>query len=389
MAAAPDFPAELHDLIVDHLHEQRQALGVCGLVCKVWLRSSRHHLFESVTLHDHNWEGFLRLSDSSLATFTQSIQSLSISRGLDDQDRGTAFSEMIIRLPILPALKHLRLSYVDWTGVSDTTVDAVLRVFGHITRLDIHLISFGTPHQMAGFVSRFSHLEEISLYPGFLHGNAAAQPHLRAPSVPRNLRTVRFRAAPHSGDASSFISWLQADGHPPAIRSLELGMLAATALPSLGDLIRTLGTELRDLNLAPMYHVTAADVAAHIDLTWNTRLAHLTLHLSLRRFQASAGAAHAPWALLAALRAPVTTLTIVLRLDTIDVLDNLDWGFLNATLQTLPALAGLQRLHFMVHCSSGAMDDIEGALWSRLAGDTTRKIVDISVLHTARVFTQV
>ncbi|KAJ7146644.1 hypothetical protein C8R44DRAFT_757924 [Mycena epipterygia] len=72
--ATVDIPVELQDLIIDHVHEQKQTLSTCGLVCKTWLRSSRHHLFGSVTLCDYNWEEFLLL-ESPLATFATSIES--------------------------------------------------------------------------------------------------------------------------------------------------------------------------------------------------------------------------------------------------------------------------------------------------------------------------
>ncbi|KAJ7661043.1 hypothetical protein B0H17DRAFT_1212399 [Mycena rosella] len=256
MFAALDFPAELQDMIIDHMHREKQALGTCGLVCKSWLRSSRHHLFGSATLRNHDLDGFLQLLHSPLASFLQSIASLSIE--LDE--------------------------------------DAMVQLFGNITRLDIHLVAFDTPRQMTAFISRFPRLEEMSLYPTVL-GLQNAPEELRTPDGPPNLRT------------------------PPPIPHLH-------------------------------------------------------------------GAENTPWTLLSALRAPITTLTIVLKLDTVDVLDNLDWGYLNRTLQTLPHLAALRRLHFMVHCASGAMDQVEGALRRRLSEDTARGVVDVSVLHTARIFTQ-
>jgi hypothetical protein len=122
----------------------------------------------------------------------------------------------------------------------------------------------------------------------------------------------------------------------------------------------------------------------HIDLSQNHRLQHLTIHISLRRFHSSS-AGYATWALLSALRAPLSTLTIVLKFDTIDVFENLDWAHLNENLQTHPYLSALNRLHFIVHCSSGAMDEVEGALRGRMAAMHGR--LDISVVHTSRVFT--
>lgn len=41
----PDLPTELHDIIIDYLHDDRHTLAACALVCKAWLHTSRHHLF--------------------------------------------------------------------------------------------------------------------------------------------------------------------------------------------------------------------------------------------------------------------------------------------------------------------------------------------------------
>ncbi|KAJ7692415.1 hypothetical protein B0H17DRAFT_540449 [Mycena rosella] len=380
MSAALDFPVELQDLIIDHMHGQKQALGTCGLVSKAWLRSSRHHLFGSATLRNHDLDGFLQLLHSPLASFLHSIASLSID--LDDEIE--SLDKVVNHLPIFPALRHLRLSYIYWGEVSDSTIDAMVQLFGNITKLDLHLVAFNAPRHMATFISRFPRLEEMSLYPAVLQ-NALEE--LRTPHVPPTLRTVRFRSDA-SAPMDSFVTWLHTGESPPAIRALEVGILSVAALPSLGDLLRALGPSLVELDLALMYHVTPADITAHLDFTRNTQLQHLTIHLSLRRFHTSAGGANTPWALLSAARAPISTLTIVLKLDTVDVLDNLDWVYLNRTLQTLPHLAALRRLHFMVHCASGAMDQVEGALRHRLSEDTACGVVDVSVLHTARIFTQ-
>ncbi|KAJ6595150.1 hypothetical protein DFH09DRAFT_159209 [Mycena vulgaris] len=384
MAPVFDFPPELHDLVIDHMHDEKQSLATFGLVSRAWLRSSRHHLFASVTLQDHNWEAFLRLLDPPLATFVQSIRSLSISPS-DELKLSLSFNELIPQLPIFPALTHLRLSYINWAGVSDATVGALGALFGNITTLSIHLLTFDTPHHMATFVSRFPRLEELLLYPAFMQFGTAPQ-QLRQPDAPRSLRTVRYHSGMDSGSLTYIATWLHAGRHPPAIRALELGMLSAKSLPHVGDLLRGLRTELHELDLTLMYHITPADIETHLDLSQNTRLEHLTLHLSLRRFHSARGAAHAPWALLAALRSSITTLTVVLKLDSLDVLDNLDWEYLNTALQTRPQLAALHRLHFMVHCASGAMDEVEGALRSRVSASADG-VMEVSVLHTSRIFT--
>jgi hypothetical protein len=108
--------------------------------------------------------------------------------------------------------------------------------------------------------------------------------------------------------------------------------------------------------------------------------------LSLRRFQPATAALHAPWALLAAPHSTISTLTLVLSIDFLELLDNLDWTHLNNALKTYPQFIALRRLHFIVHCPS-MMDAIEGAIRARVQEYSARGIVEVSLLHTSRVFT--
>lgn len=45
-----NFPAELQDMIIDHLHDDKETLASCSLVCKSWLPASRFHLFRKIRL---------------------------------------------------------------------------------------------------------------------------------------------------------------------------------------------------------------------------------------------------------------------------------------------------------------------------------------------------
>ncbi|KAJ7923811.1 hypothetical protein B0H13DRAFT_2400574 [Mycena leptocephala] len=43
-------PPELSDCIIDFLWDSQPGLRACSLVCSKWLPSSRHHLFDSITI---------------------------------------------------------------------------------------------------------------------------------------------------------------------------------------------------------------------------------------------------------------------------------------------------------------------------------------------------
>ncbi len=44
----PALPAELTDVIIDHLHADRDALAACALVCRAWRDAAQHHLLATI-----------------------------------------------------------------------------------------------------------------------------------------------------------------------------------------------------------------------------------------------------------------------------------------------------------------------------------------------------
>ncbi|KAJ7122321.1 hypothetical protein C8R44DRAFT_736016 [Mycena epipterygia] len=350
MATEAEIPPELSDLIIDYLHGQKRALGTCGLVSKAWLRSSRHHLFASVRLHGGNWPAFLRLLESPFATFAESISSLEVLQTGHHEN----FNELVARLPPFPAVRRLQLS---WTFI--------LRITGR----------FATPYQVALLVSNFAQLEELSVDTMFLDNDGIPEV---VPAVPRNLKLVRFSSPPgNENSINYFLSWLHVVERPMSMRLLELNTLGTPSLPAANGLIHALGADLQGLDLNFIFRVTPADISTHIDLSRNTRLQSLTIHLNLT-WSSYGGHGGAPaWVLLLTLHAKIATLTIVLIIYGVGLLDKLDWAYLTTALGTLPQLSALKRLHFIVR-GPFAMDGVEDAIRARLPAQDARGLVDVS-----------
>ncbi|KAJ7607279.1 hypothetical protein DFH06DRAFT_1066711 [Mycena polygramma] len=395
-SSSPDFPPELHDLVIDHMHRDKGALANCGLVSKSWLRSSRHHLFDSVALRNRNWKAFLQLLGSPLATFPGSVKSLTISvSDYATMEPSASFNRLIHELRgsnaskdpprVLSDLNLLRLDGIHWSDVTQTTTLALVELCPYIRELDLRLVTFDTPYQMAALVSHFPRTQKLSMSPFF----SLYESPLQYPDIPRSIQHIRLRLdGTTRGRFNQIAHWIHAGDGPPSIRALEIGIVDVESLASFAGLLRALGPVLQDLDLGVMYHVTADDIRARMDLSKNLNLRSLTIHISLRRFQ-RAPSLHAPWGILAAAHSSsIDTLTIVLSIDVPELLANLDWAHLTNALKTYPQFAAMRRLHFMVHCFTAMVtDDTEGAIRARVPEFDERGIVEVSLLHTSRVFT--
>lgn len=58
------FPIELCALVVDMLHDDRQALGSASQVCMVWMGLAYRHLFQNIRLTRHRAYSFIQLAQS-------------------------------------------------------------------------------------------------------------------------------------------------------------------------------------------------------------------------------------------------------------------------------------------------------------------------------------
>ncbi|KAJ7607121.1 hypothetical protein DFH06DRAFT_1486606 [Mycena polygramma] len=350
-----DFPLEVEELVIDHLHEEKATLGSCGLVCESWLKSSRYHLFGSVFLLKSNWRGFLQLINSPLATFIPSIHTLSISGA--SSDTTPYLNDIVPQLPDLPGLKSLRLYFLSWPHVRKATLDCLAHLVLNVTELILQRVDFRCPRDLVTVLSSFPRLQKVAVVLDFLsHHEPFGMPTTQSPDVPRNLQCVDLQGL-HRDPAGQVITWLNAAVFVPPIRVLRLGCLTRNMAP-LGKLLCVVGPDLRELELEFISDVTAgtiydpslnfngisdslADIKAHIDLSSNSSLQHLTLHLSIGEED------NEPWELLAALHCAVTRLTLDLSVSIVDAdFDEFEPGRLDWTLKThFPAL---QRLRIII-----------------------------------------
>ncbi|KAJ7208341.1 hypothetical protein GGX14DRAFT_395995 [Mycena pura] len=166
------------------------------------------------------------------------------------------FTELIHKLPGFPSLRCLRLLHIRWTSLSDILLTSFTAVFRDITQFDLDNATFATTHHLIDVLACLPRLERSTVYAVFLKNRA--EPVAQKLPLPREpphcLRELRL-CLPCWDSFDPIISWIGTG--PPTIHALKLGILSITSLPAVGNLLRILGSVLRDLELDFPSHITS------------------------------------------------------------------------------------------------------------------------------------
>ncbi|KAJ7210777.1 hypothetical protein GGX14DRAFT_394407 [Mycena pura] len=293
------FPAELEDLIIDHLRGNKKALASCGL-------ASRH------------------------CTFIPSIRILSISRYKKDRSLGMDFTELIPELACLPSLTCLRV-YARWTDLSADSVTKFIAVFHDIREIVIDSPTIEAQHLVA-LLARLPRLEKVVVNTLFMTLATGMQTLPKPPDPPRSLQSVRL-CLEYPDSPMFILNWIVKD--PPNVRTLGLSRIWPEELPVVGTHLRTLGPTLRELDLELVTptssRVVTESLAPHFACL--AHVAHLTVRVDLYGFEPKHWGAY--WTLLEALpRAPAALETLTIGLSgTFEYLQHLDWAHLYAAVR--------------------------------------------------------
>lgn len=262
---APTFPAEIIDLVIDHLYEDRAALNKCSLVSKSWLPRSRFHIFRHscyrITLSN------LRVADVSLisapnrfsslvshplATFPPFIPTLSIKSAVGRMDLLKP-SSLSIHLPILKLLTSVYCLVLH--GINPyhaLTWIPVLSQLGtrRITKIDLRAIQFSTLADIIKTIALFPALEILSYScpPPDIDSTSSDISHAVSDALPpRNLRQLIWRRRALYGP---LLDWL-ATGNISKPPKLYLFGTATRGpvVDSVNNYLRGIGSCLEDLTL--------------------------------------------------------------------------------------------------------------------------------------------
>ncbi|KAF8218049.1 hypothetical protein K438DRAFT_1747287 [Mycena galopus ATCC 62051] len=256
------YPTELHDYIIDYLHNDKYALFACSLVCRAWSTSSRYQLFQNactIRVHRGNFREFCellasqRLNDYIGRLHLQShlIQELSEGRVFEwGPNERFQFNHHLQRLSCLPRLKYLLLDY-HHDDVHPEFLNALANNFATVTELEFTSMHFTSFAQFVQMVDSLPLLRRVTLdgvlfYDCRYHNNPEDD-NPEPTFMPGNLTDVVANCGYDS--TAPVLSWLLSQ---PLIRRLAVSIEQQhreehTAL--LSDVLRALGPRLEYLVL--------------------------------------------------------------------------------------------------------------------------------------------
>lgn len=152
-------PVEVWELVIDHLHDDFQALLACSLTCTAFVSRSRRHLWKRIVLTNKEHANHFAQAFLDDRRNWNAVRELVISGELFVRQEGSATPL------IFPALSNLRT-----VVICDLQVDAyedalacLLPLRRSITRLSLSGARFQTFPLLAAFILNFQNLQSLAL----------------------------------------------------------------------------------------------------------------------------------------------------------------------------------------------------------------------------------
>jgi hypothetical protein len=241
-------PREIIDMITDFLSDDKIALANMSLVCKAFLPSARHHLFETLTIAtDRFWLLSAPVSEivdtfTSFGPLVHHLQFRNHEKNLDLEKWIRVF------LPCLSpfnGVRSLSLPGFGWRNPADAR-NKLFACFSGISELCIVYGFIPDASNVVRLALQFPLLEQLELeginFPGELIDHNKI--------IPNDVRAFSsLGSLTISGDIGPIISWLLSLERIPSLHTLRLPSLTADGWESAGRFIRALAPTLKHLTL--------------------------------------------------------------------------------------------------------------------------------------------
>ncbi|KAJ6469448.1 hypothetical protein C8R45DRAFT_1017079 [Mycena sanguinolenta] len=331
-------PRELVDDILDYSARDPRTLKTCSLVSREWVSRCRFHLFEKCALWPSRIAPFCDLLRSSDCTFLPHVRSINNIKHYGQEDYAI-YNEIAADLSCLVNVRELGMEFT--THYRPEKLDAFLRTaFPNITHLVLDLSMAPVPAPLANMICLFSALQELDME------RTSTLEDIPADAVlPQELRSLSLSEY----SAGQMLTWLDAVGHLPKIRSLALPPLRGADIPIVRKALQQIGGELHHLDLtvhgtSPYMTHNGVETLKMIDLSLHPNLG--TLRISDDSWADAEAQSLLPWIpkVLMKLAAPtLECLTLELDLSR-RAYENLDWAALDEFLSPVR----FPRLHSVV-----------------------------------------
>ncbi|KIP02590.1 hypothetical protein PHLGIDRAFT_122343 [Phlebiopsis gigantea 11061_1 CR5-6] len=292
--SSASLPAELEDIILDHLHDDRKALAACSLVRRSWLPASRYHYWRKLRLECSSNE--LDRLDRLFTLFPDvvgHVRDVIFSRTKNELFKTydlTLIYALLVALTKLPALTSVSLKGLRfYSGHTPFSLSRgpTLHTF---RRLCITSCTFADFTDITYLRAIFPMLTALHLDEVWWGSYASASPPSTSPQTHTPFQSLTELTVGDCFSRSRVFDWLltsssQLDG----LETLRLPMMCVydSRLP---ELLAAAGTSLRHLDIGSAYVLQQSPVssrllnaagptqlAANLNLTHNNALRTLTL----------------------------------------------------------------------------------------------------------------
>ncbi|THU91954.1 hypothetical protein K435DRAFT_780461 [Dendrothele bispora CBS 962.96] len=262
----PKFPAEIFDLIVDHLYDDRNTLLACSL-CRELQPASRFHLFSDLSIKPFP-EDLLTLIDilcspnNTMAIYVQRLVFSDLTKfvlyhGVSDMSRALRFIPRLISF--IPQVKTLHLLNTDFEHLPQDIIHSLLSHFTTFTDVRLQFLHFYRFSEFVELACSFPVLERIEIKRlTWTHNGRNALSLRRMPSVGVQWDILELK---RGGNLRDLAEWLAVHDNPPQLRSLCYDAASATEVSYLRQLVQRTASSLRNLQVSFPIFVDSARVS--------------------------------------------------------------------------------------------------------------------------------
>lgn len=249
--AVNNVPPEVYDVIIDHLHDDLDALINCSLVCHAWLPTTRLHLFRDIRLKKlAEPAAFAAQLCAPGSTISPSHIRKVILNIWECRDQILGRTELLWASSIESLELHdIRFSSEYWEDSEEpdyhpsSHIEAMKALFPHVKHLSLFDGDFETPSLLLRFIGDFPCVQSLTLRA--IHFEAIEWPGYTAP--------YRLPSGLHTLDMSSETRLLYHLEHiirDSPLRSIKLGwVLGEITCSRVASVIRSLGPTLEHISL--------------------------------------------------------------------------------------------------------------------------------------------